>query len=73
MYNKTAFEGEPPKTSCRVAGAVGTEESQMKGKVATFDPEKSAQAFVDHGDSTSTINDKLWNPVTPRRGRRQGH
>ena len=62
MYNKTVFEGEPPKTHAELLALLATKKSQMKGKVATFDPEKSAQAFVTMATDVH-INDKFWNLV----------
>lgn len=62
MYNKTVFKGDAPKTHSELLALLAARKDEMKGKVATFDPEKSAQAFVTMATDVH-IDDKFWNLI----------
>jgi iron(III) transport system substrate-binding protein len=46
IYNKTLFKEEPPKTRAELIKLLKDKKEALKGKVATFDPEKSGTGFM---------------------------
>ncbi|MDF2811182.1 MAG: transporter substrate-binding protein [Microvirga sp.] len=62
MYNKAIFKGEPPKNHGELLALLSSKKDELKGKVATFDPEKSAQAFVTMATDVH-VNGKFWDLV----------
>ncbi len=59
MYNKAIFRGKPPTNHGELLDLLASRKDELKGKVATFDPEKSAQAFVTMTTDVH-VDDKFW-------------
>jgi len=62
MYNKMVFKSDVPKTHADLSTLLAAKKTEMTGKVATFDPEKSAQAFVTMATDVR-LDDKFWSLV----------
>ncbi|WP_342358629.1 ABC transporter substrate-binding protein [Terrarubrum flagellatum] len=63
MYNKRAMGSlQPPKTRAELIEFLKANKDALKGKVASFDPEKSGSGFLFFNNDARTTND-TWNLV----------
>lgn len=63
MYNKRAMGSlQPPKTRAELIQFLKTNKDALKGKVASFDPEKSGSGFLFFNNDARTTND-TWDLV----------
>ncbi|WHA44007.1 ABC transporter substrate-binding protein [Agrobacterium larrymoorei] len=60
MYNNVVFKLTPPKSHKELTELLKANASVLSGKVATFDPEKSAQAFVSMENDVAHDPDGFW-------------